>query len=192
MFLTYWIAFILFNLNFCFHIFNNIILALPYSFDQVRHLLCSARPVAIQTPTNPSVSDQDLQQVHLFLDSLLVIEVLKVQFELLTNKHGSTLKFLIPCPTSTSNLFLPSDSFLCTPHFTLFLIFFLKNITAMNSEEQSFQLSKVNFHCLFISLFMNCVTNICVCSNNYGILHIGQQLYLLAVGLLLWLQLILC
>jgi hypothetical protein len=77
MILNYWIAFILFNLNFCFHIFNNIILALPYSFDQVRRLLCSARPVAIQTPTNPSVSDQDLQQVHLFLDSLLIIASIK-------------------------------------------------------------------------------------------------------------------
>lgn len=33
---------------------------------QVRRLLCSARPVAIQTSANPSASDQDLQQV-LFL-----------------------------------------------------------------------------------------------------------------------------
>ncbi|KAF8652489.1 hypothetical protein HU200_062822 [Digitaria exilis] len=32
----------------------------------VRRLLCSARPVAIQTPTNPSVSDQDLQQQQLW------------------------------------------------------------------------------------------------------------------------------
>uniref|UniRef100_A0A0E0HD67 Uncharacterized protein n=1 Tax=Oryza nivara TaxID=4536 RepID=A0A0E0HD67_ORYNI len=34
--------------------------------NEVRRLLCSARPVAIQTPTNPSVSDQDLQQQQLW------------------------------------------------------------------------------------------------------------------------------
>ncbi|RRT35945.1 hypothetical protein B296_00050212 [Ensete ventricosum] len=33
----------------------------------VRRLLCSARPVAIETPVNPSASDQDLQQVILIL-----------------------------------------------------------------------------------------------------------------------------
>lgn len=31
---------------------------------QVRRLLCSARPVAIQTSVSPSASDQDMQQVH--------------------------------------------------------------------------------------------------------------------------------
>ncbi|CAJ1971033.1 unnamed protein product [Sphenostylis stenocarpa] len=30
--------------------------------DHVRRLLCSSRPVAIQTSLNHSVSDQDLQQ----------------------------------------------------------------------------------------------------------------------------------
>lgn len=30
---------------------------------QVRRLLCSARPVAIQTPVNPTASDQEFQQV---------------------------------------------------------------------------------------------------------------------------------
>uniref|UniRef100_J3M678 Anaphase-promoting complex subunit 1 n=1 Tax=Oryza brachyantha TaxID=4533 RepID=J3M678_ORYBR len=34
--------------------------------NEVRRLLCSARPVVIQTPTNPSVSDQDLQQQQLW------------------------------------------------------------------------------------------------------------------------------
>ncbi|XP_062231175.1 anaphase-promoting complex subunit 1 isoform X2 [Phragmites australis] len=34
--------------------------------NEVRRLLCSARPVAIQTPTNPSVSDQDLHQQQLW------------------------------------------------------------------------------------------------------------------------------
>ncbi|XP_016675833.2 uncharacterized protein [Gossypium hirsutum] len=33
---------------------------------QVRRLLCSARPVAIQTSANPSASDQDLQQAQLW------------------------------------------------------------------------------------------------------------------------------
>ncbi|KAK8341913.1 hypothetical protein V6Z11_A08G200400 [Gossypium hirsutum] len=32
----------------------------------VRRLLCSARPVAIQTSANPSASDQDLQQAQLW------------------------------------------------------------------------------------------------------------------------------
>uniref|UniRef100_A0A804Q002 Anaphase-promoting complex subunit 1 n=1 Tax=Zea mays TaxID=4577 RepID=A0A804Q002_MAIZE len=34
--------------------------------NEVRRLLCSARPVPIQTPTNPSVSDQDLHQQQLW------------------------------------------------------------------------------------------------------------------------------
>ncbi|XP_044973473.1 anaphase-promoting complex subunit 1 isoform X1 [Hordeum vulgare subsp. vulgare] len=34
--------------------------------NEVRRLLCSARPVAIQTPTNPTASDQDLQQQQLW------------------------------------------------------------------------------------------------------------------------------
>ncbi|WVZ98102.1 hypothetical protein U9M48_043581 [Paspalum notatum var. saurae] len=34
--------------------------------NEVRRLLSSSRPVAIQTPTNPSVSDQDLQQQQLW------------------------------------------------------------------------------------------------------------------------------
>ncbi|XP_040934493.1 anaphase-promoting complex subunit 1 [Gossypium hirsutum] len=34
--------------------------------DSVRRLLCSARPVAIQTSANPSASDQDLQQAQLW------------------------------------------------------------------------------------------------------------------------------
>ncbi|KAL6865049.1 hypothetical protein ACP4OV_016200 [Aristida adscensionis] len=34
--------------------------------NEVRRLLCSARPVPIQTPTNPTVSDQDLQQQQLW------------------------------------------------------------------------------------------------------------------------------
>uniref|UniRef100_A0A0D9WFG5 Anaphase-promoting complex subunit 1 n=1 Tax=Leersia perrieri TaxID=77586 RepID=A0A0D9WFG5_9ORYZ len=34
--------------------------------NEVRRLLCSARPVVIQTPTNPSVSDQDLHQQQLW------------------------------------------------------------------------------------------------------------------------------
>ncbi|KAH1073358.1 hypothetical protein J1N35_025686 [Gossypium stocksii] len=34
--------------------------------NEVRHLLCSARPVAIQTSANPSASDQDLQQAQLW------------------------------------------------------------------------------------------------------------------------------
>ncbi|PHT40817.1 hypothetical protein CQW23_19671 [Capsicum baccatum] len=32
----------------------------------VRRLLCSARPVVIQTPVNPTASDQDLQQTQLW------------------------------------------------------------------------------------------------------------------------------
>ncbi|MCD7447533.1 Anaphase-promoting complex subunit 1 [Datura stramonium] len=32
----------------------------------VRRLLCSARPVVIQTPVNPTASDQDLQQAQLW------------------------------------------------------------------------------------------------------------------------------
>ncbi|KAK5841859.1 hypothetical protein PVK06_004183 [Gossypium arboreum] len=34
--------------------------------ESVRRLLCSARPVAIQTSANPSASDQDLQQAQLW------------------------------------------------------------------------------------------------------------------------------
>ncbi|CAL9156743.1 unnamed protein product [Musa hybrid cultivar] len=34
--------------------------------NEVRRLLCSARPVAIETPVNPSASDQDLQQHQLW------------------------------------------------------------------------------------------------------------------------------
>ncbi|KAK2985961.1 hypothetical protein RJ640_028279 [Escallonia rubra] len=34
--------------------------------NEVRRLLCSARPVAIQTPVNPTASDQDLQQAQLW------------------------------------------------------------------------------------------------------------------------------
>ncbi|ERN05300.1 anaphase-promoting complex subunit 1 isoform X1 [Amborella trichopoda] len=34
--------------------------------NEVRRLLCSARPVAVQTPVNPSASDQDLQQAQLW------------------------------------------------------------------------------------------------------------------------------
>ena len=39
--------------------------------------------MAIQTPTNPSVSDQDLHQVLLFLSYLLII----VDINLLVGKH---------------------------------------------------------------------------------------------------------
>ncbi|TQD83379.1 hypothetical protein C1H46_031089 [Malus baccata] len=50
------------------HIFNTST-QLRYGRDlrlnEVRRLLCSARPVAIQTSVNPSASDQDLQQVNL-------------------------------------------------------------------------------------------------------------------------------
>ncbi|KAL0382140.1 UNVERIFIED_CONTAM: Anaphase-promoting complex subunit [Sesamum calycinum] len=34
--------------------------------NEVRRLLCSARPVAIQTPVNPTASDQDFQQTQLW------------------------------------------------------------------------------------------------------------------------------
>ncbi|XP_015079876.1 anaphase-promoting complex subunit 1 isoform X2 [Solanum pennellii] len=51
------------------HIFNSGI-QLRYGRDlrlnEVRRLLCSARPVVIQTPVNPSASDQDLQQAQLW------------------------------------------------------------------------------------------------------------------------------
>ncbi|XP_038722804.1 anaphase-promoting complex subunit 1 [Tripterygium wilfordii] len=51
------------------HIFNSST-QLHYGRDlrlnEVRRLLCSARPVAIQTPVNPSASDQDLQQAQLW------------------------------------------------------------------------------------------------------------------------------
>lgn len=51
------------------HIFNSST-QLRYGRDlrlnEVRRLLCSARPVAIQTPVNPSASDQDLQQAQLW------------------------------------------------------------------------------------------------------------------------------
>ncbi|URE26435.1 Anaphase-promoting complex subunit [Musa troglodytarum] len=41
---------------------SHLILRHPLEEPQVRCLLCSARPVAIETPVNPSASDQDLQQ----------------------------------------------------------------------------------------------------------------------------------
>ncbi|XP_075104821.1 anaphase-promoting complex subunit 1-like isoform X3 [Nicotiana tabacum] len=51
------------------HIFNSGI-QLRYGRDlrlnEVRRLLCSARPVVIQTPVNPTASDQDLQQAQLW------------------------------------------------------------------------------------------------------------------------------
>lgn len=51
------------------HIFNSST-QLQYGRDlrlnEVRRLLCSARPVAIQTSVNPSASDQDLQQAQLW------------------------------------------------------------------------------------------------------------------------------
>ncbi|PON86586.1 Anaphase-promoting complex subunit [Trema orientale] len=51
------------------HIFNSST-QLRYGRDlrlnEVRRLLCSARPVAIQTSVNPSASDQDLQQAQLW------------------------------------------------------------------------------------------------------------------------------
>ncbi|KZV34947.1 anaphase-promoting complex subunit 1 [Dorcoceras hygrometricum] len=51
------------------HIFNSST-QLRYGRDlrlnEVRRLLCSARPVAIQTPANPTASDQDLQQTQLW------------------------------------------------------------------------------------------------------------------------------
>ncbi|KAM1253481.1 hypothetical protein ACFX2J_041359 [Malus domestica] len=51
------------------HIFNTST-QLRYGRDlrlnEVRRLLCSARPVAIQTSVNPSASDQDLQQAQLW------------------------------------------------------------------------------------------------------------------------------
>ncbi|KAL1825219.1 hypothetical protein ACET3Z_011997 [Daucus carota] len=51
------------------HIFNSS-MQLRYGRDlrvnEVRRLLCSARPVAIQTPVNPTASDQDLQQAQLW------------------------------------------------------------------------------------------------------------------------------
>ncbi|KAM6598818.1 anaphase-promoting complex subunit 1 [Cannabis sativa] len=51
------------------HIFNSST-QLRYGRDlrlnEVRRLLCSARPVAIQTSVNPSASDQDLQQARLW------------------------------------------------------------------------------------------------------------------------------
>ncbi|GAV64914.1 Apc1 domain-containing protein [Cephalotus follicularis] len=51
------------------HIFNSST-QLRYGWDlrlnEVRRLLCSARPVAIQTSVNPSASDQDLQQAQLW------------------------------------------------------------------------------------------------------------------------------
>ncbi|CAH9139623.1 unnamed protein product [Cuscuta epithymum] len=51
------------------HIFNSGTL-LRYGRDlrlnEVRRLLCSARPVAVQTPVNPTASDQDLQQAQLW------------------------------------------------------------------------------------------------------------------------------
>ncbi|KAF8397264.1 hypothetical protein HHK36_016174 [Tetracentron sinense] len=51
------------------HIFNSST-QLRYGRDlrlnEVRRLLCSARPVAVQTSVNPSASDQDLQQAQLW------------------------------------------------------------------------------------------------------------------------------
>ncbi|RAL51299.1 hypothetical protein DM860_010801 [Cuscuta australis] len=51
------------------HLFNSSTL-LRYGRDlrlnEVRRLLCSARPVAVQTPVNPTASDQDLQQAQLW------------------------------------------------------------------------------------------------------------------------------
>ncbi|XP_051140465.1 anaphase-promoting complex subunit 1 isoform X2 [Andrographis paniculata] len=51
------------------HIFNSTT-QLRYGCDlrlnEVRRLLCSARPVAIQTPGNPTASDQDFQQTQLW------------------------------------------------------------------------------------------------------------------------------
>ncbi|KAL8463255.1 hypothetical protein ACS0TY_034046 [Phlomoides rotata] len=51
------------------HIFNSST-QLRYGCDmrlnEVRRLLCSARPVAIQTPVNPTASDQDFQQTQLW------------------------------------------------------------------------------------------------------------------------------
>lgn len=40
---------------------------------QVRRLLCSARPVAIQTSVNPSASDQDIQQVYILFHNEMTL-----------------------------------------------------------------------------------------------------------------------
>ena len=47
--------------------------------------------MAIQTPTNPSVSDQDLHQVLLFLSYLLII----VDINLLVGKHKQSHRSLV-------------------------------------------------------------------------------------------------
>jgi len=47
--------------------------------------------VAIQTPTNPSVSDQDLHQVLLFLSYLLII----ADINLLVGKHKQSHRSLV-------------------------------------------------------------------------------------------------
>ncbi|KAK4359004.1 hypothetical protein RND71_021233 [Anisodus tanguticus] len=48
------------------HIFNSGIQLRLDQYLLVRRLLCSARPVVIQTPVNPTASDQDLQQAQLW------------------------------------------------------------------------------------------------------------------------------
>ncbi|KAI0497371.1 hypothetical protein KFK09_020594 [Dendrobium nobile] len=51
------------------HIFNSstqLRFGRDLRFNEVRRLLCSARPVAIQTPANPTATDQDFQQHQLW------------------------------------------------------------------------------------------------------------------------------
>ncbi|KAF3681972.1 hypothetical protein FXO37_02596 [Capsicum annuum] len=45
---------------------NLLVLIRWFDIYAVRRLLCSARPVVIQTPVNPTASDQDLQQAQLW------------------------------------------------------------------------------------------------------------------------------
>ncbi|XP_059654080.1 anaphase-promoting complex subunit 1 isoform X2 [Cornus florida] len=51
------------------HIFNSstqLLYGRDLRLNEVRRLLCSARPVAVQTSVNPTASDQDLQQAQLW------------------------------------------------------------------------------------------------------------------------------
>ncbi|KAJ4980944.1 hypothetical protein NE237_031781 [Protea cynaroides] len=83
------------------HIFNSST-QLRYGRDlrlnEVRRLLCSARPVAIQTSTNPSASDQDHQQAQLWqlAQRTTALPLGRAAFTLATTCTLLTEVFLVP------------------------------------------------------------------------------------------------
>ncbi|KAG5528374.1 hypothetical protein RHGRI_029146 [Rhododendron griersonianum] len=74
----------------------------------VRRLLCSARPVTIQTSVNPTASDQDLQQAQLSYGSLLkgLQLFLLAMGHLLTSTRSAEacVSWSFACPTKLRNI----------------------------------------------------------------------------------------